>query len=100
MLIWQRRDRIDARAGLHRPCPFFIVALFLVGAIDLALDGASSSATRSASFSKLGDDDLLAWADLAMTLSGECVNLPDATMLHGPEFQARARDTKPHSSVE
>jgi len=40
MLIGQRRDGIDARAGLHCPCPCFIVALFLVGAIDLSLDGA------------------------------------------------------------
>ena len=40
VLVRKRRDRIDARAGLHRRGLVLVAAVLLIGSVDLALDGA------------------------------------------------------------
>ena len=40
MLVRERRDGIDARSGLHRAAAAFLRAFLLIGAVDLALNGA------------------------------------------------------------
>ena len=40
MLVGERRVGIDARSGLHRAAAVFLRAFLLIGAVDLALNGA------------------------------------------------------------